>query len=284
MKQRHTEFVGFIAKLPLYEYEPSIVAAIIFIAFFAISTALRLWQMIRSRAWFLVPFVIGGFFEIIGYAGRMISSKEAPDYSKGPFIIQALLLLLASAFFAASIYMVLGRIILLIDGEKHSQIRQRWLAKIFVTGDVVGNKSKSDLGQKVFIIGLFIQIICFGIFIFTSFLLHRRIGKSPTPLSDLPSIPWRKHMWALYAANALIMLRSIFRVVEYIQGREGYLQSKEVFLYIFDAVLMFAVMTILNVVHPSQIGDLLKELGRGNWKLEDLLSEGWRESTRVGGE
>jgi hypothetical protein len=65
-------------------------------------------------------------------------------------------------------------------------------------------------------------------------------------------------MWALYAANALIMLRSIFRVVEYIQEREGYLQSKEVFLYIFDAVLMFAVMTILNVVHPSQIGDLLK--------------------------
>jgi len=45
-------------------------------------------------------------------------------------------LLIAPALYAASIYMLLGRIILVTDGESHSLIRNRWLTKIFVTGDV----------------------------------------------------------------------------------------------------------------------------------------------------
>lgn len=51
--------------------------------------------------------------------------------------MQSLLLLIAPALFAASIYIVLGRVILLVDGEQYSLIRQKWLTKIFVTGDVI---------------------------------------------------------------------------------------------------------------------------------------------------
>jgi hypothetical protein len=46
-------------------------------------------------------------------------------------------ILLAPALFAASIYMILGRIIILVDGQDHSMIRPQWLTKIFVIGDVV---------------------------------------------------------------------------------------------------------------------------------------------------
>lgn len=42
-----------------YYYEPSLPAAIIFIVLFALSTSLHMFQMIRSRTWFMVPFVIG---------------------------------------------------------------------------------------------------------------------------------------------------------------------------------------------------------------------------------
>jgi hypothetical protein len=51
--------------------------------------------------------------------------------------MQSLLLLLAPALFAASIYMVLGRIIRLTDGEAYSLIRVSRLTKIFVAGDVL---------------------------------------------------------------------------------------------------------------------------------------------------
>lgn len=61
--------------------------------------------------------------------------------------MQSLLILLAPALFAASIYMVLGRIILLTDGESSSIIRARWLTKIFVAGDVLSFLVQSGGGS-----------------------------------------------------------------------------------------------------------------------------------------
>ena len=51
--------------------------------------------------------------------------------------MQSLLILVAPALFAASIYIILGRIILLVDGERYSLVRLKWLTKIFVAGDVL---------------------------------------------------------------------------------------------------------------------------------------------------
>ena len=46
-------------------------------------------------------------------------------------------ILVAPALFAATIYMELGRIIMLCDGAHHSLVPLRWLTKIFVAGDVL---------------------------------------------------------------------------------------------------------------------------------------------------
>lgn len=54
-----------------------------------------------------------------------------------PYIIQSVFLLVAPALFAASIYMELGRIINLTDGDSRSIIGRTKLTKIFVTGDVL---------------------------------------------------------------------------------------------------------------------------------------------------
>ena len=76
----------------------------------------------------------------------------------------------------------------------------------------------------------------------------------PTARSTHPEVVnWRKHLKVLYATSGLIMVRNIVRVVEYAQGNDGYLLGHEIFLYVFDAVLMFVVMAILNVWHPSEI-------------------------------
>lgn len=75
--------------------------------------------------------------ETVGYIGRLLSSIEAPDFTKGPYIMQSALILIAPAFLAASIYMTLGRIIQMLDAEQSSVIKLRWLTKIFVAGDVL---------------------------------------------------------------------------------------------------------------------------------------------------
>lgn len=49
------------------------------------------------------------------------------------------------------------------------------------------------------------------------------------------------------------MMRSIFRVVEYLMGNNGFLLRHEYFLYSFDATLMFLVMVLFLWVHPSEL-------------------------------
>ena len=66
-------------------------------------------------------------------------------------------------------------------------------------------------------------------------------------------------MYVLYIASRLIMVRSVFRVVEYLQGNNGYFLRHEVYLYIFDAVLMLIAMCLFNWVHPAQIMDLTQQ-------------------------
>lgn len=81
--------------------------------------------------------------ECVGYIGRALSANEAPDFTKNPYIIQSILLLLGPALLAASIYMVLGRLIVLLDAGHLSVIRPNWLTKVFVTGDVLSFLAQS---------------------------------------------------------------------------------------------------------------------------------------------
>ena len=71
----------------------------------------------------------------MGYIGRILSTNDL--WALGPFIMQSLLLLIAPALFAASIYIILGRIILLVGDERYPLICRKWLTKMFVAGDVI---------------------------------------------------------------------------------------------------------------------------------------------------
>lgn len=55
---------GLKSNFFLYQYEPSVAAAALFIGLFAITTALHLYQMIRTRTWFFIPFVCGGICKL----------------------------------------------------------------------------------------------------------------------------------------------------------------------------------------------------------------------------
>lgn len=78
-------------------------------------------------------------------------------------------------------------------------------------------------------------------------------------------------MMALYLGSFLIMVRSIFRAAEYLQGFNGYLLRHEAYLYVFDAVLMLLVMVLFNWIHPAEIAAILSGgWGNGGWKLGTL--------------
>lgn len=113
------------------------------------------------------------------------------------------------------------------------------------------------LGERIIIAGLFVQITFFSFFMIIASAFDLKLQKYPMPRSCLPDIPWRKHLNVLYITSLLIMVRSVFRLTEYLQGNDGYLLHHEIFLYLLDAALMFMTSLIFNICHPSEIGRLL---------------------------
>ncbi|KAL2786277.1 RTA1 like protein-domain-containing protein [Aspergillus keveii] len=250
-----------------YHYEPSVIATIPFAVLFALTSVIHLWQMIRPRTWYMIPFIIGALFEALGYVFRYISARQTPNWTMKPYVGQQVLILLGPALFAASIYMLLGRIIRVLNASSISPIRVNWLSKIFVSGDVISfmlqgggggilatakTAHKSQMGQAMILGGLLVQIIFFGLFIVTSIIFHRRMLK--TPLHQMgTSIAWVKYLRILYFISALIMIRSIYRVAEYAEGMNGALAREEALIYILDALLMLICCAVLNVFHPSKV-------------------------------
>jgi hypothetical protein len=109
------------------------------------------------------------------------------------------------------------------------------------------------LGENIIVGGLGIQVLFFGFFIIVSAIFHYRINLVPTLCAHSISVPWQQYLFILYAASALILVRSVFRIAEYVMGGDGILLRHEYYLYIFDATLMFLMMVLFNLRHPSNI-------------------------------
>lgn len=250
-------------------------AAIIFTIVFLIVTAYASFQFYRAlrypninkldrkRTLIIIPFIVGGVCEIIGCVARAVSSKD--EDARTPYIIQSILLLVAPALFAATIYMVLGRIIAMLNSAHQSIIPLKWLTKIFVFGDVLsflmqgsgagimsgGSTDLISTGENIIIGGLFVQIAFFSVFILVTGLFQYRVLRTPSLEAQATRYtPSKNHNWqlimnTLFACSVLILVRCVIRAVEYIEGWDGYIISHEVFLYTLDLLLMFLNMVLL---------------------------------------
>lgn len=118
--------------------------------------------------------------------------------------------------------------------------------------------SSFKLGENMIVVGLFVQLVFFGLFIIVAGVFHKRMKTVPTARSTDPLVRWESYLTTLYVSSGLILVRSLFRVVEYLQGNDGTLLRNEVYMYVFDALLMCAVMAWMNWYHPSEIGILLR--------------------------
>lgn len=181
---------------------------------------------------------------------------------------------------------------ILLGAESYALIKRSRLTKIFVAADVVSfvvqaigtgsfptyiptyidtpttqtdnptggvlissadSTSEVNRGKGIIVGGLFLQIIFFSLFISVTAVFHRRILSRPTRRSQNLPVPWRRYLLVLYAVSTLIMVRSVFRVIEFIQGPQGALMTNEVYLYAFDTLLMFFVSVVFNIYHPWTI-------------------------------
>lgn len=183
----------------------------------------------------------------------------------GPYVIQATFILIPPAFFAATIYMTLGRIIRAVRGEHLSVIKATIITKVFVTCDVLslvvqGNAAGllaqdnlRTIAIALILIGLAIQLISFIFFALCAVIFHIRIHRQQTECSYAVAPEWIQSLSMLYAVSILIVIRSIFRVAEYAFGQTGYPMTHEWTLYVFDGSLMISTTALFYFRYPSNL-------------------------------
>ncbi|KAF2873825.1 RTA1 like protein-domain-containing protein [Massariosphaeria phaeospora] len=244
----------------MFRYIPSLIGAIISLVIFAILALLYSWQWIKARNHIVILAILTAICEVGGYGARIGSHYDNKAWA--PFLVQGTLLLVGPLFLAATIYMMLGRTIRLAGGEDISIIKPMWYTRIFVGADVatfgiqglgsgIMGTMKLHLalaGEKIVIAGLALQVATFMAFLVAAADFHIRMNRH-----NEASVPqWKKMLWILYAVSSLVLLRCVFRLVEYAMGNTKYLISHEWTLFVFDTVPMVLALAIMLILQPSK--------------------------------
>lgn len=206
-----------------------------------------------------IPLIIGMAMETLGYAGRSISVVD--QQVVGPYVLQVLLLLVAPTLYAATIYMLFGRLTYLLFAEETLILPAKFNTSFFVIGDIISlvmqtagssmraNANSAKSGTNIATAGLFIQLGFFGLFIINEALFYFRIKSISSNIHTNFRL-WKFSNFILLFNSILILVRSIVRTIEFKQGDEGFITDHEWCLYTFDSALMFIVGFIFLVSLP----------------------------------
>ncbi|KAJ5349945.1 hypothetical protein N7541_007672 [Penicillium brevicompactum] len=243
-----------------YDYSPSKVGAIIALICYGASTGYHIFQLVNLKSYFFITFIVGAIMMTLGYIFRAVSSSD--QTALGPYIAQNVCILLPPSLYAATIYMIYGRIVIFAREQELSIVSPLKVTKIFVIGDVLAfltqatgggmmaMASMARLGQIITIVGLFIQLFFFGAFLTISIIFGRRVQNAKTSLTNLP---YGMLLYVLFFVSVLIIVRCLYRIVEFCQGNDGYLMSHEAFMYVFDTIPMFMVQVVFHYWHPGKV-------------------------------
>lgn len=273
----------------VWEYCPSFVAAVLFATLFGLTTSIHIIQAIVYRKPFSMVLIMGALWETGGYIARIFAVQN--QLSSGIYTVQQLLILLAPLWINAYIYMLLGRMIhfFLVD-DRVFKIKARLITRMFVIFDITafliqatggmmtGPGVSSEVvqtGLNIYTAGVGVQLFFLVVFAALAVGFQRKLKmqraasssrspfldeeaqshshfriESPTQVPDLNlAIPLLR---LLYIVLALIIIRNIYRLVEFGTGANSPTVKHEWYNYVFDAVPMFFALVLLNVVHPGK--------------------------------
>lgn len=245
----------------VYDYDPNRVAAAVAGSLYLLCSVCLFARAVSNRAWWALCLPLGSMNMAMGFFIRIVLPNN-PDSSM-LFLSQQLLILLSPAAFLAFNYLLYGQFVADCLDPSYSRIPPRKAATWFVISNLVSSliqtvggglqTSKSvstdKLGVNMVLAGLAIQTIPFALFIFLCLHVYKHIRAHGISLS---SETWGPIVPALLFSSATIMLRCIYRIIEYIQGSGGYLMTHELWLYLLDALPLFIGIIVYIPFWPSK--------------------------------
>jgi RTA1 like protein len=170
---------------------------------------------------------------------------------------------------AATVYMTLGAFVKALNLRQYLSIPPQLTTCFYVIVDIgcfitqifgsimpaSGDPDSIQLAQTLIIGGLIAQLAALTLFLFSTMNLHRLANRHlPSRSYDLPYMQkTKKYFFVTYGVTATMMLRSLVRGIEYLQGEESFILKHEVFVYLFDALLIAAIAVSYMFVHPGRM-------------------------------
>ncbi|KAK6335465.1 hypothetical protein TWF696_002239 [Orbilia brochopaga] len=227
---------------------------------------MHFFQYFRYRSWFLTVFLIAGLMQTLGYLARVFSARNVT--SRGIYVAQFTLIILAPILTAAGDYVVLGKLLeRVLPGGRRAKtlgLRARWITWIFVSSDILsffmqgigagiiaanvngeGSVEAQERGSHIVMAGLIVQLIFFSFFTGAVVRFDLKTRK------DHPGAKWRVLVYCLYISCTCILIRSIYRLIEFAEGWTGYLMSHEVYFFILETLPMLICLVVFNIFHPG---------------------------------
>ncbi|ORY52832.1 RTA1 like protein-domain-containing protein [Leucosporidium creatinivorum] len=248
-----------------YKYDVNRPLAIAAVVVFFVAFLGHVGFMARYRSWYMWPFTVGALGEAMGYVFRRMSADHPTGRKAGLlwYILQSLFIILAPALMAASHYMCFGRIITYV-GEQYSPVRASRVTAIFVTFDVIsfvvqgagGSLYSSDntaiypAAKAILIVGFLVQIISLGIFFLFAIIYQIRARRAGEQEGK-----WTICLYTLYMGCVCILIRGIFRTIEFGSGTGGgggYLLEREAWYYGLETLPILVCVYLFLASHPGR--------------------------------
>jgi hypothetical protein len=231
---------------------------------------------------------------MLGWAVRIVSIN---NYSSIPlYAISACLIIISPIFVCADLYLLFTRLIratLPVQNgrQKFFGVAPVWLGRTFVCSDVFsfltqgagsgiassGNWEGKEvtIGMNVLLFGLGLQLTTFCIFLGVFWLFVRRV-KYDKDAGLNPCV--KKVVLGVWLAGACVQVRSIYRVVEFAMGVNGYPFKHEWCLYALEGAPMFIALALLAVYHPVK---WMQQKPRTALALRNVVADGRRPNQIV---
>ncbi|KAF4464987.1 RTA [Fusarium albosuccineum] len=236
-----------------------------FLACHAVLLFPQIYLGLRHKTWgFLFGMFCGHVLEIIGYVAR-IRMHNGED----GFLMYIVTLTIGPAFFSASIYLCLARIIT-VYGEGFSRFSPRTYTITFMISDFIAlvfqaaggsilggdDPTMTDTGLAIIKTGLAAHLAAISIFVILASELGFRIYRHQdrwNPKFDRLQRSWRFNMFliCLGVATLCILIRTSYRVAELSGGYDSKLANDEVAFMILEGAMIVVSTVCLAVGHPG---------------------------------
>ena len=265
-----------------YHYVPSTAFAVIGLVVFGLLFLALTAQYVRywRSGWFSSMLALGSALELVGYVLRYYLTRH---WDKDLFIVSYVFLLVSPNFFAFVNYSAVGRLLARLPTKPRGKtwlripfitdstgvFRPNRIAGFFLLSDVfafiiqasaAGFLTSSDpstisTGQTIIEIGLAWVLAFIALFFFVTIFVYL------SPTYEIRAHPEyeliRKMYVSLFVTITLLLVRSIYRMVEYTTGQSGYVSAHEWTFGVFDFALMATACVFYSLWHYGKYLSLI---------------------------